>query len=373
MEDIKILETVERYIAGQMTPDERVYFEGLRKSNPEIDQAVVEHTFFLQQIARFEDTRQFKSILNDTHIHLAEKGLIKSAKLKGKAKVVYLYNQYKRTAAIAASIAGITVLSISALIWSLSPGKNEMEKDIDYLGSKLKVLEGRTAAQENEIKIVKGQINVPAVPEKITYTPGGTSFLVDTKGYLITNAHVIDGANYIAVQNGAGKDFRATVVYADRKKDIAILKIVDTSFKAPASIPYAIKKSSTDIAEPIFSLGYPRKNIVYGEGYLAANTGAEGDTLAIQISIDANRGNSGSPIINKKGEVIGVLNAKQRSMEGAVFAVQSKYIYDALSQLKKADTAYQNIKLPATSNLKASERTEQVKKISDFVYMVKVN
>ena len=52
MEDIKILETVERYIAGQMTPDERVYFEGLRKSNPEIDQAVVEHTFFLQQIAQ---------------------------------------------------------------------------------------------------------------------------------------------------------------------------------------------------------------------------------------------------------------------------------------------------------------------------------
>ena len=45
MEDIKILEAVERYIAGEMSPDERVYFEGLRKSNPEIDQAVVEHTF----------------------------------------------------------------------------------------------------------------------------------------------------------------------------------------------------------------------------------------------------------------------------------------------------------------------------------------
>jgi len=348
-----------------------VYFEGLRKSNPEIDQAVVEHTFFLQQMSRFEDTRQFKSILNDTHIHLAENGLIKSPKLKRGAKVVSMFSRYKRTVAIAASVAGITMLCASALVWSLSPGKNEMKKDIDYLGTKVKVLEGKAAAQENEIKIVKGQISMPIMPEKIAYTPGGTSFLVDTKGYLVTNAHVVAGASYIAVQNSAGKDFRATVVYADSKKDIAILKIVDTSFKAPSSIPYAVKKSSTDIAEPIFSLGYPRKDIVYGEGYMSANL--DGDTLAIQISIDANRGNSGSPVLNKKGEVIGVLNAKQTSVEGVVFAVQSRYIYDALSQLKKADTAYQNIKLPTTSNLKTSERTEQVKKISDFVYMVKVN
>ena len=93
MEDIKILEAVERYITGQMSPDERVYFEGLRKSNPEIDQAVVEHTFFLQQMARFEDTRQFKSILNDTHIHLAENGLITAPKVKGAGKVVHMFNR----------------------------------------------------------------------------------------------------------------------------------------------------------------------------------------------------------------------------------------------------------------------------------------
>ena len=60
IEDIKILEAVERYISGQMTPDERVYFEGLRKSNPEIDQMVVEHTFFLQQMNRFDEVRKFK-------------------------------------------------------------------------------------------------------------------------------------------------------------------------------------------------------------------------------------------------------------------------------------------------------------------------
>ena len=120
MEDIKLLEAVERYMRGEMSPDERVYFEGLRKTNPEIDQAVVEHTFFIQQMARFEDTRQFKTILEDTHIHLAEKGLIQSPKLKGGAKVVYLLNRYKRTVAIAASIAALNS-SHAACVGNVAP------------------------------------------------------------------------------------------------------------------------------------------------------------------------------------------------------------------------------------------------------------
>lgn len=374
MEDLKILEAVERYIAGEMTPDERVYFESLRKSNPEIDQAVVEHTYFLQQMSRFEDTRRFKAILNDTHIHLAEDGLIDSPKLKGGAKLVFLFNRYKRTAAIAASIAGITVLCISALIWSVSDFKpNAVKGDIDYLGRKINALEKNNQRLSKEINEVKTAQGDSILADPINYTSGGTGFLVDAKGYLVTNAHVVDNAKHIAVQNAAGKDLSAEVVYKDISRDIAILKIVDKRFKSPSAIPYAIKKSSAEIAEPIFSLGYPRNDIVYGEGYLAAKTGYLGDTLAVQISIAANSGNSGSPIINRKGEIIGVLNARQSTAEGAVFAIQSKYIHDALTRLQKKDTAYRNVKLPTSSTIKSIGRTKQVEKIADYVYMVKVN
>ncbi|HUC80097.1 MAG TPA: trypsin-like peptidase domain-containing protein [Flavisolibacter sp.] len=376
MEDFNILEAVERYIAGEMSPDERVYFESLRKSNPEIDQAVVEHTYFLQQMHRYEDTRQFKAILNDTHIHLAEAGQIDSPRLQGRAKVVYLFNRYKRTAAIAASIAGITVLCVSAMVWSLYPARTKEVK------SELEMLKGKFESQEQTVQILKDEINTvknaqgdsarEEQPKIINYTSGGTGFLVDAKGYLVTNAHVVENAKFIAVQNAGGKDLRAEVVFKDATRDIAILKIVDKAFKTPASIPYSIKKSSGDIAEPIFSLGYPRKDIVYGEGYLAARTGYKGDTLAVQISINANSGNSGSPIINRKGEIIGVLNARQTTAEGTVFAVQSKYIYEALSQLQKNDTSFKNVRLPSSSNLKGIDRTKQVEKITDYVYMVKV-
>ncbi len=373
IEDINILEGVERYISGAMTPDERVYFEGLRKSNPEIDQLVVEHTFFLQQMNRFEEVRKLKSTLNETHIHLAEKGLIKSPGLKGKAKVVYLYNRYKRVAAIAASIAGITALTMSALMWSVSPGKpgKEVQDLRRELSQSISKLENKNNELNKKIENVKDQAQVTTpIPPK--YISGGTGFLIDTKGYLVTNQHVVEGAKNVAVQGSNGTDLSAIVVYNDPQRDIAILKITDKHFKSPGSIPYSVKRTGGAIAEPIYTLGYPRNDIVYGEGYLSAKTGYNGDTLTCQITIPANRGNSGSPILNRNGEIIGILSAKQNTIEGAVFAIHSRYIFNALNDLQK-DTAYKNVKTPSASTLKGTDRMQQVKKISDFVYMVKVD
>jgi S1-C subfamily serine protease len=117
-------------------------------------------------------------------------------------------------------------------------------------------------------------------------------------------------------------------------------------------------------------LGYPRDEVVYGEGYLSAKTGYNGDTLSCQIFIAANPGNSGGPIFNHNGEVIGILSAKETESEGAVFAVQSKYIYQVLDELKKS-SLYENVKLSSKSALLGLDKVQQVKKIQDFVFMVK--
>ena len=367
MNDIKILDAVERYIRGEMNPDERLHFENLRKTNTEIDQLVVEHTLFLQQMNRFGEWKKFRSSLNVIHTDLTEQGKIDSSKLKGKAKVVYLWNRYRRVAAIAASIAGITTLAISALVWFITP-KNTADQ-FDQLNKKITVLDDRTKKQDNEINKVKNKINTH--PENVVYTTGGTGFIIDVKGYLVTNAHVIIGAKNIAVQNSKG-EYLAKVVFTDLQKDIAILKIEDDNFKAFTSIPYAVSRSSADLADPIFTLGYPRNEIVYGQGYLSAKTGFNGDTLSCQIEIAANRGNSGSPILNKNGEIIGILNGRQTNTEGFAFAIQGKHIYQVLDELKK-DTSYQRVKLTSKSSIAGLDRTQQVKKVEDYIFMVKVN
>ena len=368
MNDIQLLDAVERYIRGEMKPDERLQFENLRKSNAEVDQLVVEHTLFLQQLNHFGERKELRSSLNEVHTDLTESGKIDSMKLKGSAKLVYLWKRYRRVAAIAASIAGITALSISALVWAFAPKTNS---DLEALDRKINDLSNTTARQGEEINQVKNTIKGEK-RNTIIYKSGGTGFIIDAKGYLVTNYHVVQGARNVAVQNNKG-EFIAKVVFTDAAKDIAILKIQDDAFKPYTSVPYAISKSPAKLAEPIFTLGFPKNEIVYGQGYLSSLTGFNGDTLSCQIEIAANHGNSGSPILNKNGEVVGILNARQNSTEGFTFAIQGKYIYKALDDLKKTDTSYQRIKLTTRSSIAGVDRTEQVKKLEDYIFMVKVN
>src|SRR5687767_4419814 len=222
MNDITILDAVERYIRGEMRPDERLQFENLRKTNAEIDQLVVEHTLFLQQLNHFGERKELKSSLNEIHTHLTEQGKIESTRLKGKAKVVYLWKRYKRVTAIAASIAGITALAISALVWSVSP-KSPSSGEFEKLNATIQATKNKTDKLEKDLNIVKTtKDQAPPIPFK----PGGTGFIIDPKGYLVTNFHVVEKYRHIAVQNGKG-EFNAEVIYTDKAKDIAILKIND--------------------------------------------------------------------------------------------------------------------------------------------------
>lgn len=370
MNDIKILDAVERYIKGEMNPEERLQFETLRKSNSEIDQLVVEHTLFLQQMNRFGHRKSFKSTLNDVHLDLTEQGKIDSMKLRGKAKVVYLWKRYKRVAAIAASIAGITTLTISALVWAFTPKQNS---NVQEMSRQIEVMKKVQDDQNKAVKDIKNQIATDKKIEKrpILFKSGGTGFLIDGKGYLVTNAHIIRNSKNIAVINSKGEEFDAIVLRTDNTKDIAILKIVDKNFKIISSLPYGISRTVSEVAEPIYTLGYPRNDIVYSEGYLSARTGFNGDTLSCQLGIAANRGNSGGPVFNHNGEVIGILSTKETESEGVAFAIQSKYIFDAVDQLKKKDTAYQSLKLSSRSIVRGMDKQQQVKKIQEYVFMVK--
>ena len=371
MEDIQLLEAVERYIRGEMKPDERVYFEQLRKTNPEVDQLVVEHTLFIHQMNEIGELRKFKSTLHEVHTDLAEKGTINSDRLSGKSKVIYLWKKYKRVATIAASIAGITTITVSLLVWYFSPKIENSQ--VTQLVKEVKGLKDKDKELDHKIE------NVDKTTEKKTilnpsYRYNGTGFLIDGKGYMVTNAHVVRNAKNVIVQNKKGDNFNAKIIFTDFAKDLVILKIEDESFKPQSNIPYSISKSTTDLAEPIFTLGYPRNDeMVYGQGYLSAKTGLNGDTLSCQIAIAANPGNSGGPVLNQDGEVIGVLSTRQITAESVVFAIQSKYIHSILNDLKKQDTSYLKVKASATSTLKGMNRSQQVKKIEDYVYMVKVN
>jgi len=134
----------------------------------------------------------------------------------------------------------------------------------------------------------------------------GTAFAITDEGYLISNFHVISGASKVVV---AFPDERieAKIIEKDLRNDLVILKV----FKKTAPLPLG-DSGSARIGEQICTLGFPRPNeqgsrIKFNSGTISSLTGLQDDVGQFQISVPAQPGNSGGPLINTRGEVIGIV------------------------------------------------------------------
>ncbi|MDR0792245.1 MAG: serine protease [Chitinophagaceae bacterium] len=369
MEDIYLLEAIERYFNNEMSVGEKISFEELRSNNSEVDQMVIEHKTFLHQTNAYADNKVLKHTLHTVYNSLSDAGEIGKTGTTTKSIVLQFWNRYKKVAAIAASIAGITALTISSIISSFTPNnKNEIQQLSRDIQS-LKNTQIQIVQSNNKLNEV-----VSKVPQGAEIKSGGTAFMIDNHGYLITNAHVLKVGNAaVVVTNNKGQEFSTHIAYVDAEKDLAILKIADEDFKS-FDIPYTIvKKNSFNLGQEIFTLGYPKNEVVYNTGYLSARSGYGGDTSTVQLSLPANPGNSGGPVFNKNGDVVGILSTRETQLEGVTFAIKSKKIYQLLDAWHNADSSAANrLKLSYGKGLKGMDREDQIAKLEDCVFLVKV-
>ena len=205
----------------------------------------------------------------------------------------------------------------------------------------------------------------------------GTGFALTSEGYIVTSAHVIKDADSakdadsLVIEGRDHKRYHAEMVYSDAKHDLAILRIKDARFTGFGKLPYTFKGGQADIGERVYTLGYPREDVVYGEGALSARSGFNGDTAYYQVSVPVNPGNSGGPLLDERGNLIGVLSSRQDDIQGAAFATKSSYLMHLVDSLKDKQPA-QPYHLPRTNQLAGSARAQQVKRLQDFVFVVKV-
>jgi S1-C subfamily serine protease len=365
MNDLILLEWVERYLNDEMTVGEKAEFEQLRRQRPDVDQMVVEQQMFLNSLKHYGKRRQFKNELMQIHQNLVAEGVISDKPPVTKlAPVVEFWNRYKRTIVVAASIAGITALSITAIMQSLAPKSNQSY--LLQLSRKVSQIEGMQREQHNRINRL---IDSSAKSPDKAQISGGSSFLIDEDGYLVTNAHVVNGSSTLVVVN-KGVEYIATKVYENTAHDLAILQITDKDWVPVGKLPYSIRKGTVDLGEEVFTLGYPRNEIVYNKGYMSASSGYYDDSLSIQIAISANPGNSGGPVLDKNGNIVGILSTKDKHSQDVVFASKAINICLAIEELKK-DQKHANLSSPKSNALKGMDRVQQIKKIQDCVFMVK--
>jgi S1-C subfamily serine protease len=186
----------------------------------------------------------------------------------------------------------------------------------------------------------------------------GTGFFVSTNGYILTNAHVISGASKIEVTNKSGKIFDAKVIQTDGANDLALIKIESSSSPLKLTTSLEVEKG-----EKVYTLGFPSPQVQgyeskYTEGVISSFSGIVGVPNTYQITTPIQPGNSGGPLVNNRGEFVGIIVSKLNSEnvqatydfrpENVSYAVKSDY---ALSLIRLIDESKRASKSIAVKNV----------------------
>ena len=199
----------------------------------------------------------------------------------------------------------------------------------------------------------------------------GTGFAIGNS-YIVTNYHVIEDADTICVKGIKGdrnNGYSTEIVTVDKTNDIAILKVSDTHFNSFGVIPYSVSTRMADVGEEVFVLGYPLTQALGNEvkltnGIVSSRTGYQGDIATYQISAPVQPGNSGGPMFDSRGNVIGIVVAGVPGAENVGYAIKTSY----LSILN--ESAGLNIKFPSNNTISSFSLAEKVKRVKDFVFYI---
>ena len=205
---------------------------------------------------------------------------------------------------------------------SLETGLEESQRELDLL---------KASAGEDFSGIYTQSVESVVIVS--TNVGQGTGFIIDDQGYIVTNYHVIEGATAAGIYTSDGGGIhQVSLIGSDPVMDIAVLKI-DGSFD---KLRFG-DSEEVQIGENVIAIGNP-----YGLQFSATSgsisqvnqEGLNGIRAYIQTDAAVNPGNSGGPLINKQGKVIGIVNFKMGgSAEGIGFALESNYAIESINNI----------------------------------------
>ncbi|QMW00102.1 S1C family serine protease [Spirosoma foliorum] len=281
-------------------------------------------------------------------------------------KVRNMWHAYRTTLAVAASAAIITTFG-SIFLYRSYQQSHQQEQQYSQLSKEIQAVKSYQRKMQSDLNGRGRGLSIN--PAQVS----GSGFLLTGDGYFVTNNHIVRDADSVYVQSTKGEVYKARVVYTDKTHDLAFLQLCDDSaFRTLPPVPYGFEVRPSDLGERVYTLGYPREEIVYGEGYLSSGTGYRGDSTAYQVAIGVNPGNSGGPLLDEQGNVIGIISGKQTTSEGVSFAVKTNFLLEALNNIPPDSLRGQPLRLNKKNTLAKLPRKKQIKRMQDYVYQVKV-
>ncbi len=299
----KLTDWFDKYLLGQMNETEQKEFLAALASDDNLKKSFDDYQLLIQSFTDYHYKNHLEQKMNEWY--LDEYSSI--AKNNRKA--------WWKVASVAASVAILVTLAGIWLYENLIKETKKQSNEIVYLKKELKQIQ----SQQN--KLVR---NIKKIEEK-NYAPANsqsTAFLF-APNYLLTTFHSIQNADSLFVESDNFPRSFGRVVYTNADLDVAVLYVPELKIKPP----FSFFKTDGDFGQRVYTLGFPTNQLVYNEGYISALNGYNNDTAFYQITMSLNPGNSGAPLFNNNGQIIGMIVSKNINMEGVAFAIKSDMLF----------------------------------------------
>ena len=229
------------------------------------------------------------------------------------------------------NLENITQIQINSLSENISGTKNQLTS----LGSQLMTVNDQITKLKASVSSDFSGIIEDSVKSVVTIKTDvaqGSGFFIAGGGYVVTNAHVMEGATAATIITYDGNNHSVYLIGEDTNMDIALLKINETNYT-----PLVLADSdNAQVGEKVIAIGNPLGlQFSVSEGIISAinREGENGLNEYIQTDASLNPGNSGGPLIDVNGNVIGINNFKISGSENIGFALESNYIKSTVNAI----------------------------------------
>jgi serine protease Do len=350
-----VWELAEAYLAGTLTAAQDAELRSRRETDEVFAAEFNDSINLINSMNGAGKQKRFRNMLQDIHQQQAKP-----------KRLISFTPTFWRTAAVAATVALVT----SLINYSIIKGSSS-DKDYTQISKQVNAIANN---QKNLNKIVQDSlINKKPVAPPSDVRRTGTGVALTNDGYFVTAYHVINDGNgdgdSVYIQANDGVYYKAFMVNYNAESDLAILKVEKNNFQFnKGEVPYSFVGSKAALGAQVYTVGYPKEDIVYSEGYVSSRNGYRGNKNQYTLELPAGHGQSGSPLVDAHGNILGILTAIGKTGESNTYAVSSEELIDLIDHMP----AGKKIKLPKGNKLGRMGREEQIARMEDYTFSVKV-